>query len=40
MEHEGAPEIVRSKELWTFHGAFYDHFQRTHTRTYLKAHGP
>jgi hypothetical protein len=27
--------LSRGEELWAFHGAFYDHFQRTHTRAYL-----
>jgi hypothetical protein len=27
--------LSRDDELWAFHGAFYDHFQRTHTRAYV-----
>jgi len=27
--------LARDDALWAFHGAFYDHFLRTHTRAYL-----
>lgn len=30
--------LAHQDELWAFHGAFYDNFQKTHTRAYLMDH--